>query len=171
MHARLLKAASPHLRKRIQTTIDAIAVATAPPPSDQVDYTQALAMVDGLNRIGKLNDSAVNGFAIRRERVNVVAALSVLSGAAIETIEPLMKPRGDNGLMVACRASRLNWQTTLAILNSRGLPPLSKDLAEQGKTFFETLYVSAAQYTIRFEPPVGPAVKGDRSDKAARAGA
>ena len=127
-------------------------------------------MVDGLNRVGKLNDSSVNGFAIRGERVNVVAALSLLSGATVEVVEELMKQDGGTGLIVACRASRLNWQTALAILNSRGLPSLSKDQVEQGKALFETLYVSAAQYTIRFEPPVSSA-KGERASKAARAGA
>ena len=155
VRTRLLKAASPQLRQRIQATIDAISAEAAPPPSDQVSNAEALAMVDGLNRIGKLGDSSVNGFAIRGERVNVVAALSVLSGAAIDVVEQLMSQDGGTGLIIACRASRLNWQTTLAILNSRGLPPLPKDQVEAGKALFETLYVSAAQYTMRFEPPVG----------------
>ena len=163
VRARLLKGASAQLRKTIQATIDTMTAAAVPPASDQIDYSQALAMVDGLNRVGKLNDSSVNGFAIRGERVNVIAALSVLSGAAVEVVEELMGQEHGTGVIVACRASRLNWQTALAILNSRGLPPLSKDGAAQGKVLFETLYVSAAQYTMRFEPPVNPAKTAARA--------
>jgi uncharacterized protein (DUF2336 family) len=170
VRARLLKGASPQLRQRIQATIDAITATADSPPSDRINYPEALAMVDGLNRVGKLNDSSVNGFAIRGERVNVVAALSLLSGATVEVVEELMEQDSGTGLIVACRASRLNWQTALAILNGRGLPSLSKDQVEQGKSLFETLYVSAAQYTIRFEPPVSSAKSGPAS-KAARAGA
>jgi uncharacterized protein (DUF2336 family) len=165
VRARLLRASTPQLRRKIQATIDAISAQAAPPPSDRIDYAEALTMVDALNRVGKLNDSSVNGFAIRGERVNIVAALSVLSGAAIDVVEELMGQDGGTGLILACRASRLNWPTALAILNNRGMPPLTKDQVEQGKMLFETLYVSAAQYTMRFEPPVG------RAKTAARAGA
>lgn len=163
VRARLLKGASPQVRQRIQATIDAMTAAAPSPPTDQLNYSEALAMVDGLNRTGKLNDSSVNGFAIRGERVNVIAALSALSGATVEVIEELMGQDSGSGVIVACRASRLNWQTALAILNSRGLPPLSKDEAAQGKVLFETLYVSAAQYTMRFEPPVNPAKTAARA--------
>jgi hypothetical protein len=96
----------------------------------------------------------------------------VLSGAAIDTIEFLMPDKDPTGLIIASRASRLNWQTTLAIVNNRGMPPLSKEQVEQSKSFFETLYVSTAQYTIRFEPPINrtaDAAAADRAPAAARA--
>jgi Uncharacterised protein conserved in bacteria (DUF2336) len=111
-------------------------------------------MVDGLNRTGKLNDSTVNRFAIQRDYAKLGAALVVLSGAEVETIGLIMFDKDPMGLIIASRASRLNWQTAIAIINNRGLPALSKEQAEQSKSFFETLVVSTAQYTIRFEPPV-----------------
>jgi uncharacterized protein (DUF2336 family) len=170
VRARLLKAAPPQSREKIQATINSIAGGADSAPID-ADYARALTMVDGLNRVGKLNDSSVNRFAVRREHANVVAALSVLSGAAVETIKRLMEEPGSTGLIVASRASRLNWQTTLSILNNRNVPQLSKDQIERGKALFETLYVSAAQYTIRFEPPVGPTANSDQSLAAMKGGA
>ena len=166
VRARLLKAAPSGLREQIQSAIDAIA-ADAPAMSEEVDYAEAQARVDALNRVGKLNDSAVNGFAVRRERANVVAALVALSGATVETIRALMEESGSTGLIVACRASRLRWQTTLAIINGRSVPALSRDQIEQGKALFETLYVSAAQYTIRFEPPLNSAASAEAAVEAA----
>jgi uncharacterized protein (DUF2336 family) len=169
VRARLLKAAPPQSREKIQATVT-VAGGAGSAPTD-ADYSKALTMVDGLNRVGKLNDSSVNRFAVRREHANVVAALSVLSGAAVETVRRLMEEGGSTGLIVASRASRLNWQTTLSILNNRNVPQLSKDQIERGKALFETLYVSAAQYTIRFEPPAGPAANSDQSLAAMKVGA
>jgi acetylornithine/succinyldiaminopimelate/putrescine aminotransferase len=110
-----------------------------------------------LSRTGKLNDSTVNRFAMRHEYANVIAALSLLSGATVETISPLMDEIAGEGLIIACRASRLNWQTTSAVLNNRRVPPLSKQQLEDARQMFEMLFVSTAQYTIRFEPPYGSA--------------
>lgn len=154
VRARLLKAAPREKRDKIEAaTAPLAAQGGGSRPARPADYSEALAMVDALNRIGKLNDSTVNGFAIRGERANLVAALAVLSGARAEAIAPLLEDNGCEGLIIACRASRLNWQTTLAVIRSRGVAPLSKEQLERSKVLFETLYVSAAQYTMRFEPP------------------
>jgi hypothetical protein len=71
-------------------------------------------------------------------------------------------------LIIACRGSRLNWQTTQAVLNNRRVPPLPKEHLEQAREMFEMLYVSAAQYTIRFEMPAPPA-KAACNEKVAKA--
>jgi uncharacterized protein (DUF2336 family) len=155
VRARLVKAAPAPLRERIQAAIDAATVekrprnANAPP-----DYADALVMVEGLNRIGKLNDSSVNRFAMRRELTNLIASLAVLSGATVEVIELLMDDERCEGLIIACRAARLNWHTAVSVLNNRRAPKPSKEQLEMGKEMFETLYLSSAQYTMRFEPPV-----------------
>lgn len=155
VRARLLKAAPAPLRERIKSAIDAATGEKAPrEPNAPVDYAEALAMVEGLNRIGQLNDSTVNRFAMRRESTNLIAALAVLSGAAVEVIEPLMEDAGCEGVIIACRAARLNWQTTVSVLSNRRAPKPSREQLEMGKEMFETLYLSSAQYTMRFEPPI-----------------
>ena len=164
VRARLLKSASPQVRERVQAVLGRAAALEEPKPVGSDDYIAAKAAIVVLNKTGKLNDSSVNRFAMRREYPNVIAALSLLSGATIETIAPLMEEADGSGLIIACRGSRLNWQTTAAVLSNRRVPPLSHEQLEQAREVFEMLYVSAAQYTIRFEPPVKAAAKSG-SDK------
>ena len=166
VRTRLLKFAPPPIRQKIQAAADAIAAQTGATASEPIDYAGALSMVDGLNRTGKLNDSTVNRFAIQHDYAKLGAALAVLSGAEIETIGLIMFDKDPMGLIIASRASRLNWQTAIAIINNRGLPALSKEQASQSKSFFETLVVSTAQYTIRFEPPVSRTAKAAPPDGA-----
>jgi uncharacterized protein (DUF2336 family) len=171
VRARLLKSASPEVRERVQAVLDRAMPAEAPKTAASDDYTAAKSAIVVLNKSGKLNDSSVNRFAIRREYPNVIAALSLLSGATIETIAPLMEEEDGSGLIIACRGSRLNWQTTAAVLNNRRVPPLTKEQLEQARQVFEMLYVSAAQYTIRFETQVNATSKsGSEVSKVAAAG-
>jgi hypothetical protein len=114
------------------------------------DYANARPEIVALNRIGKLNDSTVNRFAIRRETANLYTALSVLSGAPIDMIEHVMASVDCEGLVMACRASRLNWQTTLAILSNRGGAHFSVAERERAQQLFETLHLSTSQWTVRW---------------------
>jgi hypothetical protein len=94
--------------------------------------------------------------------LNVIAALSLLSTVKIEAIEPLINNLRPDGLIVACRASRLDWSTTVMILRNRpNCVPLTKQELEQGKEVFETLSLSAAQRTIRFWSARSSAKKPD----------
>jgi hypothetical protein len=88
----------------------------------------------------------------------------------VEVMTPLMDEESGSGLLIACRASRLNWQTTFAVINNRRVPPLSKQQLDQAREVFEMLYVSSAQYTIRFEPPQTTRKKPDSNDHATAAG-
>lgn len=170
VRSRLRKAAPPQSGQRIQAALQLIETSRLEETDTSTDFAEAQAAAEALSRIGKLNDSTVNRFAMRRQYPNVVASLSLLSGAGLETLMPLMEEASGEGLIIACRAARLNWQTTLAVLNNRRVPPLSKLELEQAKQMFEMLYVSAAQYTIRFEPP-GVAVSKPGSTAGAVAAA
>jgi uncharacterized protein (DUF2336 family) len=172
VRARLLKTAAPEVRDRVQAALDSMPPPVPPTATAAAnDYAEAKAAVVVLNKSGQLNDSSVNRFAIRREYPNVIAALTLLSGATVEIIAPLMAEESGNGLIIACRGSRLNWQTTAAVLNNRRVPPLSKEQLARCKEVFEALYVSSAQYTIRFEPPLKAAVKSAVGGVAAAAAA
>jgi uncharacterized protein (DUF2336 family) len=160
VRARLLKQAPAALREKIQAAINVATTKQAPRETNApVDYADALHMVEGLNRIGKLNDSTVNRFAMRRELTNLIASLAVLSGASVEVVEPMMEDERCEGVIIACRAARLNWQTAVSVLNNRRAAKPSKEQLEMGREMFETLNLSSAQYTMRFEPPV-PASAG-----------
>jgi hypothetical protein len=151
VQARLLRNASPDLRETIQASIDSATAQARTRKRDRIDYSEANAHVLALSKAGKLNDSSVNRFAIRREPRNVVAALALLATIPTETAESLLEDRDCCGLAIACRASRLNWQTTAAIIAHRpDHPPLpAKELA-QVKDVFDMLSLSTAQRTVRF---------------------
>jgi uncharacterized protein (DUF2336 family) len=149
--ARLLKAAPPERHSAIRTLIEQTTARASARKSAAIDYSEAKATVLALNNAGQLNDSTVNRFAIRRERPNIVAALSLLAGVPVETIEPLMETGDCYGLVLACRASRLDWQTAVTIIRSRkGVKAVSLQQLEQARETFETLSLSTAQRAVRF---------------------
>jgi uncharacterized protein (DUF2336 family) len=159
---RLLKAASPEMRAKIQQAIQFVAEQVGVDAPAPVDYSEAETKVLALNRAGKLGDQTINRFAIQEEHTNIIAAISLLSTVKIEAVEPLMRNPRPDGLIVACKAARLNWSTTTMILRCRpGCPPLSKIELDQAKEVFETLSLSAAQRTIRFWSARGSAKKAD----------
>lgn len=131
-------------------------------------YASARPEIVALSRIGKLNDSTVNRFAIRGETANLVTALSVLSGAPIEIVEHVMTDEDCEGLVMACRASRLNWQTTLAILSNRGGTRLSFAERERAQHIFETLLLSTSQWTVRWGEIAANAKECGRGNRDAR---
>ena len=135
------------MRGTVQQCSNALPSKRAQRPAP-TDYTAAKSTVLALSKAGKLNDSSVNRFAVREERANLIAALSLLSDATIETIEAVVDPCG---LIVACRASRLNWTTTLAVIRYRcGVHAIPPEDIERRREAFEALPLSVAQRTIRF---------------------
>ncbi|MBC9876117.1 DUF2336 domain-containing protein [Bradyrhizobium sp. INPA01-394B] len=146
--------------------------APAPPklPS-AADYASARPEIVALNRVGKLNDSTVNRFAIRGETANLFTALSVLSGAPIEIVEHVMTDDDCEGRVMACRASRLNWTTTLAILSNRSGARLSFAERERAQLIFETLLLSTSQWTVRWGEIAAGAGKRDQGNRGAKVGA
>lgn len=128
----------------------ASAVTTSPARSKK-DYSTAMIRVAEFNRTAKLNDSAVNRFAVRSEYDCVVAALSLKTEVEIEAIAPLIESDRLYGLIVACKSARLDWSTTKSIIHHRpNCPPVSKRELEQAQAVFDGLLLSVAQWTIRF---------------------
>ena len=130
----------------------------------EAEYAAARPEIVSLNRTGKLNDSTVNRFAIRGETANLFTALSVLSGAPIGSVERVMAETDCEGLVMACRASRLNWQTTLAILNTRSAR-LSFGERDRARDLFEKLHLSTSQWSVRWGE-----IAVDADDRTAKSG-
>ncbi|MBR0828098.1 DUF2336 domain-containing protein [Bradyrhizobium manausense] len=169
---RLLAAASPEAAATVQsaaTSVETGGSAKAVGRPCAAEYEDARPQIVALNRIGKLNDSAVNRFAIRGEIANLLTALSVLSGAPIDVIETVVADEDCEGLVMACRASRLNWQTTLAILSNRGAR-LSFNERERAQQLFETLHLSTSQWAVRWGEMAAGAGAASKDSKVARSG-
>jgi uncharacterized protein (DUF2336 family) len=157
--SRLLKLAPSATREMIGAAIASIEGQALTRVRDQVDYSNAKTMVMALNTSGKLNDSKVNHFAVHGEPINLIAALSLLAASPIETVEVLMEEEDGYGLMVACRASRLDWQTALAVVRNRKCARRFEPRElEQLKAMFTGLSLSVAERTIRFETPSACAI-------------
>ena len=151
VRARFLTAPRPVLKEKVQSSSRGIAEQIVATGLGKIDYTHAQSRVLALNRSGKLNDSTVNRFAVRGEYIDVVAALSLLTDVRIEVIEPLIASDRLYGLIVACKAARLNWSTTKMIIHNRPHCPLATQREyDQGQAIFETLLLSKSQWTIRF---------------------
>ncbi|WP_366526246.1 DUF2336 domain-containing protein [Bradyrhizobium sp.] len=159
------------LRQRIKEAAGPIARGLGVKERRPVDYSEARSTVVALSRIGKLNDSTVNRFAMRNETANLIASLSVLSDAPTEIIESIMADADCTSLVMACRASRLNWQTTLTILKTRDAGQLSDEQRERAQQLFEELYLSTSQWAVRWGDMAAGAGRTAASNNGAKSGA
>jgi uncharacterized protein (DUF2336 family) len=135
------------IENTIATTDSTKMMASAAPP----DYAATQAKLAELNRQGKLNDSTINRFAVRGEYTNVVAALSLKTGSPVEVILPLIASDNMEGLVLACKASRLDWATAASIIRHRpGQSAVSPAELDKARKVFDEFSLSAAQRTVRF---------------------
>lgn len=164
---RLLKVAPPEMRAKIEDAIKAVIEEIAAPVLVPIDYTESEAMVIALNRAGRLGDQTINRFAIQGDYIHIVAALSLLTSVKTDAIEPLIENPRPDGLIVACKAARLNWSTTNMVLRNRpNCRPSTRQELDEGKEVFDALSLSSAQRTIRFWSARGSARKADAPDTA-----
>ncbi|HEX7564046.1 MAG TPA: DUF2336 domain-containing protein [Bradyrhizobium sp.] len=147
---RSMQAKPDALQEKIKAAIAATAEQAETPKPTQADYAAALSRMAELSRKGGVNDRSVNRFAVEHEYVDVAAALSFLSGTPVEVIVPVIESADIEGLMVACKAARLNWTTTTMIIRHRpGCPAVTNRELEQARAAFDALSLSVAQRTIR----------------------
>jgi len=119
VRTKLLSRAPPHLFEEIR---DAIATAVASADREMSaarDFTAARQFVGRLKERGELNEAALAGFARQKKYEETVIALAELSHSTFEVIRPLMQSLRHEGLLVACKAARLGWETTAAVLECR----------------------------------------------------
>jgi uncharacterized protein (DUF2336 family) len=147
---RSMQAKPDALQGKIKAAIATRAERTETPKPTAADYSAAFSRMAELSRKGGVNDRSVNRFAVEREYVDVAAALAFLSGTPVEVIVPLIESVDLEGLMVACKAARLNWATTTMIIRHRpGCPAVTNRELEQAQAAFDALSLSVAQRTIR----------------------
>ncbi|HEY0849927.1 MAG TPA: DUF2336 domain-containing protein [Bradyrhizobium sp.] len=119
VRTKLLSRAPPHLFEEIRSAI-ATATASADREMSRVrDFAAARQFVAKLNKKGELDEAVLAGFARQKKYEETVVALAELSNTTIEVIRPLMQSLRDDGLLVACRAAELGWETTAAVLECR----------------------------------------------------
>jgi uncharacterized protein (DUF2336 family) len=151
VRARLLSRAPPDIFEQIRTAIVAVTATVNREMSRVHDFTAARQLVAQMKTNGELSEATLLGFARQRKYEETVAALALLSRSTIDVIRPLMQSLRDDGVLVACRAAGLNWETVSAVLESRfstgALAP--HELAKaQGR--FAIITIENAQRLLRF---------------------
>jgi len=119
VRTKLLSRAPPHLFEEIRTAIAAAAASADREMSEIRDFTAASLLVKRMKERSELNEAALSAFARQRKYEETVVALAELSRSTIDVIRPLMQSLRDDGLLVACKAAMLSWETTTAVLECR----------------------------------------------------
>ena len=160
VRSRLLATAPAEAREEIQRALAEIANEVGWEATGPRNFSPAQALVQEINRNGKLSDSIVIEFAKARQYEEMVVALSLLCSASIETIEDLVRNIRSDGLVVACKAGGLKWAAVHAILSNRfAHHSISDDELANAKSAFLTLSQPSAQRTLRFWQARGAAKK------------
>jgi uncharacterized protein (DUF2336 family) len=119
VRTKLLSRAPPHMFEEIRSSIATAAASADREMSKVHDFTAARRLVTALKESGELGEAALAGFARQRKYEETVVALAELSHTTFEVIRPLMQSLRDDGLLVACKAAKLSWETTAAVLDCR----------------------------------------------------
>lgn len=119
VRTKLLSRAPPHLFEEIREAIATAAASADREMSKVRDFTAAKRLAAQLKEKGELTEAVLSRFARHKKYEETVAALAELSSSTIDVIRPLMQSLRDDGLLVACRAAGLSWETTAAVLECR----------------------------------------------------
>ena len=151
VRSRLLAAATPENHENIQRALASIATEIGGEANRPRDFAQAESVVHTLNRQGKLTEAAFANLVTERKYEEIVAALALFCGAKSELIERIMKNARHDGIIVACKAAKLNWSTVALLLRSRFSHQLiSPQELDEAKSAFIELSQAAAQRSMRF---------------------
>jgi uncharacterized protein (DUF2336 family) len=152
VRSRLLATAPPENQDKIQRVLLSIANEVNRESSGRPrDFASAESLVSELNRHGKLNEAALVEFIKGRKYEEMTATLALFCGAKSDLIEQLLKSVRHDGLIVACKAARLNWPTVSLILESRfAHHSISEQQLRDAKDAFLELSQAAAQRSMRF---------------------
>ena len=151
VRSRLLAAASPENREKIQSAIASIANEVGREATKPRDFVRADNMVLELNRRGKLTEAVLVEFISESKYEEMTATVALFCGAKSNLIERLLKNVNHEGLVVACKAAKLNWPTVSLLLRSRfnHHSMTEQELLEAKDSFLE-LSQATAQRTMRF---------------------
>jgi uncharacterized protein (DUF2336 family) len=151
VRSRLLAAATPENHEQIQRALASIANEVGREATGLRDFKRADSVVLELNRRGKLTEAVLVKFVMERQYEEMTATLALFCGAKSSLIERLLKNVSHDGLIVACKAAKLNWPTLELILQARfSHHAVSEQELRDAKDAFLELSREAAQRSMRF---------------------
>jgi hypothetical protein len=143
VHARLVNKAPTPLRAEIQKHVEAITRQTRREAERPRDLRSAVDLVKRLEETRELTEDKIADFAADRQYETIVAALAAMTSSPVALIEPLMRIHRHDGLITACRAADLAWETTRAVILSRLVSASDVDLNQLRRKYEEMSFSSA----------------------------
>jgi uncharacterized protein (DUF2336 family) len=151
VRSRLLSRAPAHLFEEIRKAIEAVAAGAGRDMSNTYDFREATRFVASLEERGELNEASLRGLARQRRYEETVVALARLSKTRLEVIRPLMQSLRNDGVLVACKATELGWDTVNAILQCRYLGGAASSLElAKAEEQFARMNRETARRLLRF---------------------
>jgi uncharacterized protein (DUF2336 family) len=151
VRSRLLASASPESHEQIQRALASIANEVRNEATSPRDFVRADNIVLELNRQGKLTEAVLAKFIEESQYEEMTATLALFCGAKSDLIERLMKNVRHEGLIIACKAAKLSWQTVRLILQARfSHYSISEQELIEAKDAILELSQAAAQRSMRF---------------------
>jgi uncharacterized protein (DUF2336 family) len=151
VRARLLKYAPPENRGRIQLALAHVASEIGQEATRPRDFRTAENDIAEINRNGKLTEALLIEFISAGRFEHVAATLALFCGSTANLIERLIKNVSHDGLIVACKASRLKWPTVRLLLTTRvSHHTLTEAELRDAKNAFLELSQDSAQRSMRF---------------------
>jgi uncharacterized protein (DUF2336 family) len=151
VRSRLLSSAPPHLFEEIRKAVEAVTAGVSRDMSKTYDFRDAIRLTTSLEERGELNEGALRGFAQQRRYEETVVALARLSQSRIEVIRPLMQSLRHDGILVACKAADVGWDTVCAIIHCRYVSGLANSLElTKAQAHFAATDRGTARRLLRF---------------------
>lgn len=143
IHARLMAKAPAPLRDEIQSRVDVIVQESKRQTERPRDLRSAMMLVERLVENRQLTEDKLTEFAHDRQYESVIASLAAMTSAPIPLIQPLMRVHRHDGLMTACKAADLSWETAKAVILSRLSSMPAVEIEKLRKSYAEMSFSSA----------------------------
>lgn len=143
VHTRLANKAPVQLRAEIQKHVDDISRQTRREAERPRDLRSAVDLVKQLEESRGLTEDKLAEFAADRQYEAIIATLAAMTSSPVALIEPLMRVHRHDGLITACRAADLSWETTRAVILSRLMSASDVDLGQLHRNYEEMSFSSA----------------------------
>jgi uncharacterized protein (DUF2336 family) len=147
---RLMSVSEPQTHARIKKVLTAIAadIGRSGGPK-QRDYAIAQDHVSSLQHDRALLKSKLVEFAAEAKYEEVVVSLAALSGLKIDAVAQFMTNTDEGGVLILCRAARLEWPTVRAILTLESCLERAASQQEAASRYAK-LNVATAERVLRF---------------------
>jgi uncharacterized protein (DUF2336 family) len=153
VRSRLLAAAGPENRQKIQTILATISETVQHEAGfhNERDYAEAQGRVLAMKEKGELGDAAFFEFAASRRFAEIVAALALLTGAGLPLVESLLQSEHSEAWLIPCKVAGLDWSAVRALLTCGVVGrPLSGQGLEIARADYFRLSRTSAGRVLRF---------------------